>query len=69
MSAWLPHEPYVTQDMNVYVSGKKYEVWGGVRRDYDTNSELAGRAIKLRIELSAEISIYGQSAGRFTIEP
>jgi hypothetical protein len=70
MSAWLPHEPYVEQDIDVYVDGKKYPVWGGVRRAYSLNHELGGKpATKLRIELTAEATEHVNTAGRFTIEP
>ena len=67
-TAWLPHEPSVLQNIFVYVAGKKYDVWGCRKIDYDLNRELNGKPLNLRIELNSAIVKYGGAAGRFTIE-
>ena len=68
MSAWLPHEPVVEQDIDVYLKDQKYQIWGGARRNYDLNNELGGKAIKIRVELLSNVVEYGNTVGRFTIE-
>lgn len=75
MSAWLPHEPFVEQGIAVYVEGKRYAVWGHNRRNYESNSELSGKPLRLRIELSMEPKTYSNEpkstepvVGRFTLE-
>lgn len=67
-TAWLPHEPVIEQDIDIYVKGQKYQVWGSTKRSYEVNSELGGKTIKIRIELTAEVVEYGKTLGRFTIE-
>lgn len=75
MSAWLPHEPYVEQSILVHYRGQQYEVWGYDKRNYSTNGELDGKAIKLRIELTLDLKrfgdpqYFGRAVGRFTFEP
>ena len=68
-SAWLPHETYIRQTIDIFVDGKKYDVWGGVRRSHAPNQELEGKPIKIRIELASDIVMHANAAGRFTVEP
>jgi hypothetical protein len=71
MTAWLPHEIVIEQDVDVYVGTQKYQVWGGWKRSYKLNDELEqnGKPIKLRVELTAKTTQFGKSVGRFTLEP
>lgn len=54
MTGWLPHEPNIEQDIDVYVGDQKYEIWAGSKRDYKLNYEFEGMPSPLRFDLKGE---------------
>ena len=49
--AWLPHQPVIDQDIEVYVGEQKYEIWSGAKLSYRRNAELEGKPSPLQFEL------------------
>lgn len=58
MSQLLPLEFVVAQGVNVYFNDTEYEIWINSKRRPEKNSELGGKELKLKCELTAEPKIY-----------
>jgi hypothetical protein len=59
LGSLLPHEPVVRQTILIKHGGKTYEAWLFNRRDYEANTELAGRPISLLCDLDMPMSHKG----------
>lgn len=51
LASWLPHEPYIDQQLSISYQGTDYKGWVFVKRDYEVNGELNGKPLKLRCAL------------------
>jgi len=69
MSAWLPHQPNIDQDIEVYVGAQKYEIWAGNKFSYEPNSELKGKPKPLRFDLLGKPVTHEHIVGRYLMEP
>lgn len=49
--SWLPHEPFISQRVNILQAGETHKGWFYSKHDYDKNGELKGRPINLRCDL------------------
>lgn len=59
----LPMEFSVPQQIFVYVDEKEYEIWSGVKRKREENSESSGNPLVVKCELSGEQKIVSVSGG------
>jgi hypothetical protein len=69
MSAWLPHQPHITQEIDVFVGTQKYEIWAGDKFSYDAGYELTGKPKPLRFDLLGKAVTHEHVVGRFSMEP
>ncbi|HPG61271.1 MAG TPA: hypothetical protein PK586_04640 [Casimicrobium sp.] len=69
MSAWLPHQPNIDQDIEVYVGAQKYEIWAGNKFSYEPGSELKGKPKPLRFDVLGKAVTHEHIVGRFSMEP
>lgn len=53
LGSLLPHEPVVVQMIYIHHQGKKYEAWLFTKHDYEPNSELDGRPLRLVCRLDS----------------
>ncbi len=51
LGSFLPHEVVIDQIMTIQHGGKSYKAWALFKRDYDLNSELEGKPIKVTCRL------------------
>lgn len=54
ITSLLPHEPYITQTILIHHGGRSYDAWLNSKRNYDRNSELGGRPIRVVCSLESE---------------
>lgn len=54
----LPLEFVVAQGVNVYYEDKEYEIWINSKRRPERNSELGGKDLSLKCELTNEAKVY-----------
>lgn len=69
MSAWLPHQANIDQDIEVYVGTQNYEIWAGNKFSYDADSELKGKPKPLRFDLLGKAVTHEHIVGRYSMEP
>ena len=50
----LPQEFVVSQQLIVDYEGKRYEIWNGIKRNSDENSESRGKPLVVACELNSE---------------
>lgn len=50
----LPHQPVITQTINIQYQGKTYKAWAHTKMDYEKNSELRGSPIVVTCHLERE---------------
>ncbi len=50
----FPHEPVVNQEIIIHYGNKQYKAWFFFKRDYEENSELNGKPINIKCEISTE---------------
>ncbi len=48
----FPHNPSVSQRINIIVGEKEYQAWAYVKGNYDANGELLGQALKLHCDIT-----------------
>lgn len=51
LGSLLPHEVVIDQTLVIAFAGKTYKAWALFKRDYDNNSELGGKPLKLTCRL------------------
>ncbi|MBU3069853.1 carboxypeptidase-like regulatory domain-containing protein [Aestuariicella sp. G3-2] len=57
-SKLIPFTEFVaSQSISVGVDGESYEIWSNTKRDGDENSELGGKNLKLKCEISDELRL------------
>ncbi|MGY6587018.1 MAG: DUF6795 domain-containing protein [Wenzhouxiangella sp.] len=49
----LPHEPSIRQTITAHHAGGETEIWLAIKRNYEENSELAGRPLRVVCGLTA----------------
>jgi len=54
LTSMLPQEFAASQKINVHYDGKTYEMWSGVKRVPEENSESRGKPLVVECELSSE---------------
>ena len=54
LTKYLPMEFVVSQQIDVYYKGAKYEMWSGVKREPDENTESRGESLIVECELASE---------------
>lgn len=54
ITKFLPMEFVVSQQIDVYYKGAKYEMWSGVKREPDENTESRGEPLIVECELASE---------------
>lgn len=54
VTKYLPQEFVVKQDISVYYQNKKYDMWSGVKRRPDENTESRGAPLIVKCELNQE---------------
>ena len=57
-TSFLPMELVVPQYISAVIDGKELELWLNTKRDGALNAELGGMPLKLRCNLSDELSLY-----------
>lgn len=68
LTAWLPHEPVISQTIIVHYKDVVHKVWDCSKRDYALNGELDGREIKVTFQLDMEPQkINLQCYGKFNL--
>lgn len=51
LGSLLPHEPVIQQTIRIIYQGQTYMAWALDKRDYEANTELAGKPISLLCDL------------------
>jgi len=54
ITKFLPMEFVVSQKIDVFYKGAKYEMWSGVKREPEENTESRGAPLVIECELTAE---------------
>lgn len=54
ITALFPHQPYISQKLEIHIGKKVYEAWRTGKMNYDSNGELQGKPIDIICELDKE---------------
>lgn len=54
ITKYFPMEFVVAQQIDVFYEGKEYEMWSGVKREHEANTESRGKSLVVECKLSQE---------------
>lgn len=68
LGSLLPHEVVIDQTLLIQHGGKTYKAWALFKRDYDLNSELDGKLIRITCRLESAPARRGNVVGICELE-
>lgn len=62
-AGWLPHQPVITQKIDIIFDNNVHEAWSLVKMDYDDNGELDGKVINVLCDIATKPGLKGKLYG------
>ena len=60
---WLPHQPVITQKIEIRVGNTTYEAWEMMKMNYDHNGELDGQPLNFLCDIATKPDFKGEFYG------